>query len=118
MLDRNPIPCTGRQIQKAPGIIPKNILHGSILRWKEHDSCDIETECFTVGINDQHAVADVEVAQMPKHRWVSTRAIQVPSNYCAALFAWKRTPTVPTDIIPGSLHRRSHRAVWLNSDRL
>jgi len=78
----------------------------------------METECFTVGINDQHAVADVEVAQTPKHRWVSTRAIQVPSNHCAALFAWERTPTVPTDIVPGPLPRRFHHAVWLNSYRL
>jgi len=31
MLGRNPVPCTGRQIQKAPGRIAKNILHGSIL---------------------------------------------------------------------------------------
>src|SRR2546425_5267390 len=117
MLGRNPVPCTGRQIQKAPGIIPKNFLHGSILWWIEHDSCDMETECFTVGINDQHGVADVEVAQTPKHRRVSTGAIQVSGNHCAAPFAWTRTTTVPADIVPGTLPRRFHRAVWSNSHR-
>src|SRR5258708_25422394 len=118
MLGRNPVPCTGRQIQEAPGIIPKNILHGSILRSIEHDSCDMETEYFTVGINDQYGVADVEVAQTPKYRWVSTGAIQVSGNHCAAPFAWTRTATVPADIVPGMLPRRFYRAVWSNSHRL
>src|SRR5260221_627749 len=78
----------------------------------------METECFTPGIYDQHAVADAEVAQAPKYRRVSTRAIQVPSYHGAAPFARMGTRIVPADIIPGILSRRFHRAVWSNAYRL
>src|SRR6266699_5444470 len=118
MLRRNPVPCTGRQIQKAPGRIAKNIMHRSILWLNKNNTRDMETEGFTAGINDQHAVANAEVAQTPKHRRVSTGAIQVSSNHCTAPFAWTRPPTVPADIVPGALPRRFHRAVWSNSHRL
>src|SRR6266446_2570698 len=118
MLGRNPIPCAGRQIQKASCCIAKDILNGGRLRRIIQHPRDMETECFPVGINDQHSVADVEVAQTPKHRRVSTRAIQVSSNHCTAPFAWTRTPTVPADIVPGMLPRRFHRAIWSNSHRL
>src|SRR5258708_12733206 len=78
----------------------------------------METECFTMGINDQHGVADVEVAQTPNPRRASAWAIQVSSNHCAAPFAWMRTCVVPADIVPGMLPRRFHRAIWSNSHRL
>src|SRR2546430_3965519 len=78
----------------------------------------MEKECFTVGIKDQHGVADVEAAQTPKHRRVSTGAIQVSGNHRAAPFAWTRTTTVPADIVPGTLPRRFHHTVWSNSHRL
>src|SRR5437870_11097746 len=103
MLRRNPIPCAGRQIQKAPGIIAKDILNWGILRWIEHNTCDMEPERFPLGIHDQHFVADVEVAETPEHRRVSTGAIQVSRNHRAAPFAWTRACTVPADIVPGSL---------------
>ncbi len=118
VLSRNPIPCTGRQIQKAPCRIPKNILDGSILRRIQANARDMETECFTMGVNDQHIVADVKVAQTPKHCRVSTRTIQVSSNNRAALLAWTRTCIVPADIVPGTLPRRFHRAISSNSYRL
>src|SRR6266702_6266564 len=115
MLGRNPVPCTGRQIQKAPGRIAKNILHGGILRREKNKTRDMETEGFTAGINDQHAVANAEVAQTPKHRWVSARAIKMTSNHCAAPFAGARARIVPADIVPGTLSWCFHRAIWLNS---
>src|SRR2546421_12046994 len=118
MLGRNPVPCTGRQIQKAPGRIAKNILHGGILRLKKNKTRDMETEGFTAGINDQHAVANAEVAQTPKHRWVSARAIKMSSNHCTAPFAWTRTRIVPADIVPGTLSWCFHCGVRSNAYRL
>src|SRR6266702_5905445 len=118
MLGRNPVPCTGRQIQKAPGRIAKNILHGGILRREKNKTRDMETEGFTAGINDQHAVANAEVSQTPKHRWVSARAIKMSSNHCAAPFAWTRTCIIPADIVPGALPRCFHCGVRSNSYRL
>src|SRR5438105_1833221 len=118
VLSRNPIPCTGRQIQKASSRIPKNILDGSISRRIQANARDMETECFTMGVNDQHIVADMKVVQTPKHCRVSTRTIQVSSNNRAALLAWTRTCIVPADIVPGTLPRRFHRAISSNSYRL
>ena len=111
MLSRNPIPCASRQVQKASRRIAKNILHGGILRRIIHQTRDMETECFTTGIHNQHAVADAEVAQTPKHRRVSARTIQVSSNHGTAPFAWMGACVVPANIVPGALPRRFHRAV-------
>ena len=118
MLSRNPIPCASRQVQKASRRIAKNILHGGILRRIIHQTRDMETEGFTAGINDQHAVADVEVAQTPKHCWVSARAIKMSSNHRAAPFAWTRTRIVPANIVPGTLSWCFHCGVRSNAYRL
>jgi len=82
---------------------------------KKNNTRDLETEGFTAGINDQHAVANAEVAQTPKHRRISTGAIQVSGNHCAAPFAWTRARIVPADIVPGTLSWCFHPAIWSNS---
>src|SRR5260370_35815614 len=117
-MGENTVHCKGRQIPKFAWIIPKNNLYRCLLLWREYESRDLESEGLAGGINDQDGVADVEVAQTPKHRRVSTRAIQVSSNHSTAPFAWTWPPTVPADIVPGMLPRRFHRAIWSNSHRL
>src|SRR5439155_23033417 len=115
MLGRNPVPCAASQIQKAICIIPKNILDRCILWRIEHHTCDMETECFSLGINDLHFVTDMQVAEIPKDSWVSTRTIKVSSNHGAPPFAWARTCIVPSYTVPGILHGRFHIAILSNS---
>ncbi len=71
-----------------------------------------------MGIDELHFVIHVELTQTPKHGRVSTGAIQVSGNHGTAPVARARTTGIQTDITPGALPGRVHRAIWLNAHRL
>jgi hypothetical protein len=96
VLRRDPISGTGRQIQKVPCLIPKNILNGGILWRIEHYTYNMELGGSTIGIDDDHFVANMEFVQIPKDSRVATGTVQVAINHCAAFFARVWASAVPS----------------------
>src|SRR5260370_16898963 len=71
-----------------------------------------------MGIDELHFVTYMELTEKPKHGRVSARAIQVSGNHGTTPVARARTAGIQTDITPGPLPGRFHRAIWLNAHRL
>jgi len=118
VLGGDPVPGTGRQIQKAAGRIAKNSLHGGILHRIRFNVRDMEKEDLALGIDELHFVTHVELTQTPKHGRVSARAIQVSGNHGTAPIALARTARIQTDITPGTLPGCVHSAIGLHTHRL
>lgn len=94
MLGREPVPGTGRQVQKAAVRIAKDLLHGDILRRIRFNADDMEKRDLTMCIDELDFVAHLELAQGPKHGRVSARAIEMPGNHGTAPVARTRTASI------------------------
>jgi len=88
MLARNPIPCTGNQIEIRATLICENFLNWCILRRVECYSCDMEMERFSTCINHHNTVADLHITETPEDRGIAARTIKVSIDHRTSSFTW------------------------------